>query len=156
MSKEYREYVDKEYREYLKNAEKDMKMMREEELRRKEEEYKKYIDEEMELQKKERYLAIDHLTEEVTFWAYDRGLLKNEYKYQQLAKVMEELGELSGAMLKDDEAKIKDGLGDVIVTLIILAEQLGTNIECCLNVAYNEIKNRKGKTVNGTFIKESE
>ena len=47
-----------------------------------------------------------------------------------------------------------DGIGDVLVTLIILENQLGYEVEACLDVAYNEIKNRKGETVNAAFIKE--
>ncbi|WP_244999796.1 PD-(D/E)XK nuclease family protein [Macrococcoides bohemicum] len=51
---------------------------------------------------------------------------------------------------------LKDGIGDTIVTLIILAQQHGMTIEECLQYAYDEIKGRKGKTINGTFIKESD
>jgi NTP pyrophosphatase (non-canonical NTP hydrolase) len=86
-------------------------------------------------------------------WAEERDLLNPEYKFQQLAKITEELGELNRAVLKNDLFGITDGLGDVQVTLIILAKQLGLDYNACLNVAYEEIKNRTGKTVNGTFIK---
>ena len=51
---------------------------------------------------------------------------------------------------------LKDGIGDVIVTLVILAEQQGLSLEECLQAAWDEIKDRKGKTVNGTFIKEED
>jgi NTP pyrophosphatase (non-canonical NTP hydrolase) len=66
---------------------------------------------------------------------------------------MEELGELSKAVLKNDVVEQIDGLGDVQVTLIILAAQLGLDYDKCLEAAYNEIKDRKGATVNGTFVK---
>jgi hypothetical protein len=39
--------------------------------------------------------------------------------------------------------------------LIILAAMRGLTIEQCLASAYNEIKDRKGKMVNGKFVKES-
>ncbi len=54
----------------------------------------------------------------------------------------------------ENENELKDALGDTIVTLIILAGQNGLKLEDCLEYAYNEIKNRTGKTINGTFIKD--
>ena len=92
--------------------------------------------------------------ENVLDWAEQRGLLKPENAKTQLIKVYEELGELSSAILKNHKTNQIDGLGDTLVTIIILADILGFDIEDCLQVAYNEIKNRTGKTVNGTFIKE--
>ena len=35
-----------------------------------------------------------------------------------------------------------------------IAHLEGTTLEECLNIAYNAIKNRKGKIINGKFIKE--
>jgi NTP pyrophosphatase (non-canonical NTP hydrolase) len=72
----------------------------------------------------------------------------------QMGKMVSEVGELCDAIIKDDKNGQIDGIGDVLVTLIILSNQLGYDIEDCLEVAYNEIKNRKGETINGTFIKE--
>ena len=91
---------------------------------------------------------------EVLNWANERGLLKPENKLMQMGKMVSEVGELCDAIIKDDKNGQIDGIGDVLVTLIILANQLGYDIEDCLEVAYNEIKNRKGKNINGTFIKE--
>ena len=51
---------------------------------------------------------------------------------------------------------MRDGIGDVVVTLIILAMQNDMDLYECLNQAYNEIKDRKGKNVNGVFVKESD
>ena len=51
---------------------------------------------------------------------------------------------------------LKDGIGDTVVTLIILAQQHDMTLQECLQYAYDEIKGRKGKTINGTFIKESD
>jgi len=64
------------------------------------------------------------------------------------------VGELSNAMLKDNKSEQIDALGDINVVLIILAEQLGFDLDTCLQCAYNEIKDRKGQTLNGTFIKD--
>jgi hypothetical protein len=63
-------------------------------------------------------------------------------------------GETAGALAKNNEADLKDGIGDSLVTLIILARQCGFSAKECLGEAYSVIKNRKGKTVNGVFIKE--
>ena len=91
---------------------------------------------------------------EVLRWANERGLLNPENKFMQMGKMVSEVGELCDAIIKDDKNGQIDGIGDVLVTLIILANQLGYDIEDCLEVAYTEIKNRKGETINGTFIKE--
>jgi NTP pyrophosphatase (non-canonical NTP hydrolase) len=64
------------------------------------------------------------------------------------------LGELASAMGKDDIVNIIDAIGDIQVVLIILAAQYNLDVDDCLNTAYLQIKDRKGKTVNGIFIKE--
>lgn len=92
--------------------------------------------------------------DKVVEWADNKGLIKKENSLAQMAKVTEEVGEVASALLKKDEAKLIDGIGDVMVTLIILAKQNGLSIETCLDVAWIEIKNRTGKTIDGTFIKD--
>ena len=87
-------------------------------------------------------------------WADDKGLIKYDNRHKQALKMVSEVGELCDALLKDDKPMIVDGLGDVLVTLIILAEQNVYSLESCLEAAYLEIANRTGKTVNGTFIKD--
>jgi NTP pyrophosphatase (non-canonical NTP hydrolase) len=64
------------------------------------------------------------------------------------------LGELASAMGKGDIVNIIDAIGDIQVVLIILAAQYDLDVDDCLNTAYLQIKDRKGKTVNGIFIKE--
>jgi NTP pyrophosphatase (non-canonical NTP hydrolase) len=64
------------------------------------------------------------------------------------------LGELASAMGKNDIVNIIDAIGDVQVVLIILAAQYDLDVDDCLNTAYLQIKDRKGKTINGIFIKE--
>ena len=92
--------------------------------------------------------------EEVLQWARDKDLLKPENALKQYAKTVSEIGELGDAIIKDDVEEQIDAIGDSVVTLIILANQLGFDIEDCLESAYNVIKNRLGKTINGTFIKK--
>ena len=96
----------------------------------------------------------DELILQVGNWAYDKGLVKRENAPKQMLKVMEEVGETAGALLKGNETELKDGIGDSFVTLIILAEQLGYTPQECLEAAWEEIKNRKGKTKDGVFVKD--
>jgi NTP pyrophosphatase (non-canonical NTP hydrolase) len=99
---------------------------------------------------------MEQLVKDVVKWADDKGLLKKENSSKQFLKVAEEVGEVASALAKDKPDMLKDGIGDVFVTLIILAEQNGMTAEECLQAAYNEIKNRTGKTVNGVFVKQSD
>jgi NTP pyrophosphatase (non-canonical NTP hydrolase) len=66
---------------------------------------------------------------------------------------MEEAGELAQALLKNDRPEIKDAIGDMVVVLTNLAHLENFAIEDCVESAYIEIVNRKGKMVNGTFVK---
>lgn len=95
-----------------------------------------------------------YLISKVLEWADERELLKPENSTKQLLKTMEELGEVASAEIKNDRLETIDGIGDTIVCLIIYANQKGLTLEDCLLSAYDEIKNRKGETVNGSFIKE--
>jgi NTP pyrophosphatase (non-canonical NTP hydrolase) len=99
-------------------------------------------------------MKFEELQKEVLDWAYDKNLIKPENAPKQFMKFIEESGELARSILKDDREEEIDAFGDVLVTLTILAEQRGLNLVTCLESAYNEIKNRKGKTVGGTFIKD--
>jgi NTP pyrophosphatase (non-canonical NTP hydrolase) len=98
-------------------------------------------------------MTFDSLIENVSQWASDKDILKKENAPKQLLKVLEEVGETAGALLKSKDAEIKDGIGDSFVTLIILAKQLGLEPADCLEAAWNEIKDRTGKTINGVFVK---
>jgi len=95
----------------------------------------------------------EELQELVKNWAIDKNILSPENHPKQMMKVFEELGELSGAILKSNKIEEEDAFGDVLVTLIILAEQREVNMVTELYNAYNTIKDRHGKTINGTFIK---
>lgn len=96
------------------------------------------------------------LEEKVRQWASDRGIDKPENATKQVMKAMEELGELSAGVNKLDRDKQIDSLGDLQVVLIILAKQLGIDYVGSLESAYDVIKNRTGKTVNGVFIKSED
>jgi len=87
-------------------------------------------------------------------WANERGLYDKGDPKTQALKLVEEVGETCRAILKEDKIEAIDGIGDCVVVLTNLAELLGTPIEVCINMAYNEIKDRKGKMNNGTFKKD--
>ena len=87
-------------------------------------------------------------------WSSDKGIDRFENHPKQMMKVIEELGEVNSALLKDNRAELRDGLGDTFVTLIILCDQLNEDPVACLNLAWEEIKDRKGKTVNGSFVRD--
>jgi NTP pyrophosphatase (non-canonical NTP hydrolase) len=94
------------------------------------------------------------LREQVIQWGKDKGILVPENSHKQALKMVSEVGELCDALIKNDVEGIKDGIGDTLVTIIILSEQLGYNLTECLQLAYNEIKDRKGTNKDGIFIKE--
>ena len=87
-------------------------------------------------------------------WAKERGILIPENATKQMLKLTEEVGELAGAIAKNNKTDQIDAIGDIQVVLIILSEQLGINYKEALESAYNVIRNRTGKTINGVFIKD--
>ncbi|ROY68369.1 hypothetical protein EGX24_16825 [Enterococcus gallinarum] len=91
----------------------------------------------------------------IKLWALDKNL-HNASSEKQMLKVVEEVAEIAAGMARDNMEAVKDGIGDTIVTLIILAMQQDLNIQECLNCAYDEIKGRTGQMVNGVFVKSSD
>ncbi len=87
-------------------------------------------------------------------WARERKLYEKGDSKTQYVKLQEEAGELAKALLNNNRAEIDDAIGDVVVVLTNLAHLEGLTIEDCIRNAYNVISKRKGKMVNGTFIKE--
>lgn len=98
---------------------------------------------------------MNELIANVEDWAKDKELDKEDSS-KQFLKVSEEVGEIAAALARGRELELKDAIGDVVVTLIILAMQNNMTLEECLNCAYNEIAGRKGKMVDGVFVKESD
>lgn len=97
-----------------------------------------------------------NLFQKITEWAEARNIIKGATVKDQLIKLMEETGELAKGVVRNDKDVIKDSIGDSIVVLTIMAAQVGLTVEECLISAYNEIKDRKGKLINGMFIKEGD
>ena len=92
----------------------------------------------------------------IRYWASERGLYEKGNTITQYVKLQEEAGELAKALLENDHDEINDAIGDMVVVLTNLAHIHGTDIEACIAQAYNEIKSRKGKMINGTFVKKND
>ena len=90
----------------------------------------------------------------VITWADERGIYATSSPEKQYLKAASEMGELADALAKGKISDIEDAIGDTVVCLINLSNMLGTPVPECLDRAYGEIKNRKGKMVNGVFVKE--
>lgn len=98
---------------------------------------------------------MNQLIKQVEQWSIDKNL-HNGNPDRQALKFYEEAGEVAAALTRENIEALKDGIGDAVVTLIILAQQHDFTLHECLQTAYDEIKDRKGKTINGSFIKESD
>ena len=89
----------------------------------------------------------------IRYWATERGIYEKGNSHTQYVKLQEEAGELAKALLTKNRYEIKDAIGDMVVVLTNLANLENLNIEDCIDSAYKEIANRKGKMINGTFVK---
>jgi NTP pyrophosphatase (non-canonical NTP hydrolase) len=91
--------------------------------------------------------------ENIRQWANDRGIYDKGDTKTQLVKLQEEMGELAKATLEQDHDEVVDAIGDMVVVLTNLAHLNNVNIETCIAQAYDVIAKRKGKMINGTFVK---
>lgn len=100
-------------------------------------------------------MKFQELQLKVIEWARARQIIPNSNPSAQLMKTMSELGELADATLKNHSDDVQDGVGDVLVTLILYCALYGIDPVECLGKAYNTIKDRKGHlTPEGIFVKE--
>lgn len=111
-------------------------------------------------------MKTEELIEKVQQWANDRNIIDGCPAIKQAYKTLEECGELIEAVATvnsyqywlerpADKSAIKDAIGDITVTLIIQCTMQGVDFVECLEGAYNEIKDRKGKLIDGKFVKEA-
>ena len=99
---------------------------------------------------------MNELIQNIRQWGKDRNIIGPNAKATvktQFEKLREEFTELEYTIAESNQNELIDAVGDCTVVLILLAELAGTNFETCLQAAYDEIKDRKGKMVNGTFEK---
>ena len=85
-------------------------------------------------------------------WHEDRNLIAGSTDKDQVLKLVQELGELSDSVCKEKD--MKDDLGDMLVVMINIMKRNNITIEECLQKAYDDIKDRKGRMVDGIFVKE--
>ncbi len=107
----------------------------------------------------DREMNVPELVKQVTrtiSWAAEKGIFAKGTVTAQAAKVVEEAHELQDEIDGDNRAAALVKLGDVAVTIIVLAEQLGTTVEHCLKLANDKNEKRTGKMIDGTFVKDSE
>ena len=92
------------------------------------------------------------IVENIAQWHRDRNLIDGSTDKDQYMKLIQEAGELSDNICKGKD--IRDDIGDMMVVLINIATRNKLSIEECLQIAYDDIKDRKGKMVDGKFVKE--
>lgn len=96
-----------------------------------------------------------HIEMEIVQWAEARKIIPNSTPATQLLKAVSEMGELADATIKNDRDGILDAVGDVMVCLVNYCALQDINLVSCMQVAYDQIKNRKGTLLpNGVFVKE--
>ena len=94
--------------------------------------------------------------EQIRSWARERGLYEWGDLKSQTVKLGEEYGELCRGIMKQDKNMVKDAIGDLFVVLVNASHLAGFSAEECMEQAWDEIKDRKGKMDGGTFVKENE
>lgn len=99
--------------------------------------------------------VMDNLNMKIRDWAKEKRLDVGD-PFVQLGKVVEELGELSKSIMLGDKDEQLDSVGDVYIAFYILTLRLGWNIGYCVESSIKEISDRKGITINGTFVKDSD
>jgi len=106
-------------------------------------------------QKKYSHQRTLKMFDDIRDWAKTRGLYDKGNSHTQYVKLQEEAGELAKALLDNDGIEILDAIGDIVVVLTNLAHLEGFTIEQCIESAYEEISDRTGKMINGTFVKDA-
>ena len=100
-------------------------------------------------------IDLNKLVEKVQGWFVERNLHTFDGT-AQLEKLKEEVQELLDARANNDVEEEIDAIGDITVVLIGYCMQRGFSFAKCLGSAYQVIKDRKGKVINGTFVKEAD
>jgi len=89
-------------------------------------------------------------------WHQDRNLIEGSTNKDQVLKLAQELGELSDNVCKNNHPMlIADDLGDMMVVMLNIMYRNELTIDVCLQKAYDSIKDRKGKMIDGIFVKEA-
>lgn len=94
------------------------------------------------------------LVNKIAQWHHDRNLIDGSTDKDQYMKLIQEAGELSDSICKGKD--IRDDIGDMMVVLINIMTRNNLSMEECLQVAYDDIKDRKGRMIDGIFVKEAD
>jgi NTP pyrophosphatase (non-canonical NTP hydrolase) len=127
--------------------------------------------------KRQESMKYEELSKLVIEWGESKGILDSSTALRQLDKTQEELDETREALKKlnnfdyqrdfmedlgmppeneeDILAEVKDGIGDMLVTIVLFAKMVELDTTDCLNAAYDVIKQRTGKMVDGQFVKDN-
>ena len=97
---------------------------------------------------------IKHAIQQVVSWHLARNLIHGSSDKDQVLKLIQAVGELSDSICKEQSPI--DDIGDIMVVLINIIVRNGLTVTGCLNHAYNDIKDRKGKMIDGIFVKEGD
>lgn len=101
-----------------------------------------------------KYNSINEVEELIVEWGYSKGILPDPDPRAQGLKTTEELRELADAIEADDWYEARDAIGDIFVTLVMQCGYWDLNMQECIEAAYEEIKGRTGKMVDGQFVKD--
>jgi hypothetical protein len=104
--------------------------------------------------KLEEKLEFDTLVNKVINWHQDRNLIDGSSDKDQALKLLQELGELSDSICKGGD--IKDDIGDMLVVMLNITTRNKVSLSQCLAKAWEDIKDRKGKMIDGIFVKEED
>ena len=103
---------------------------------------------------RERGATLETYIRKVSQWHKDRNLIKGSTDKDQVLKLAQELGELSDSVCKGKD--ISDDIGDMLVVMINIVERNNLTLTHCLQEAWIDIKDRKGKMIDGIFVKEQD
>tara|TARA_E500000178_G_scaffold290896_1_gene294524 strand:+ start:2959 stop:3342 length:384 start_codon:yes stop_codon:yes gene_type:complete len=98
--------------------------------------------------------TISNLISKIMKWHEDRNLIEGSTDKDQVLKLQQELGELSDSVCKQKD--MKDDLGDMMVIMLNIMRRNNLTMEECLETAYIDIKDRKGRMIDGIFVKFEE
>ena len=98
--------------------------------------------------------TLSYFIDNVVQWHHDRNLIEGSTDKDQTLKLLQELGELSDSVCKGRD--IKDDIGDMLVVMLNITTRNGVTLSECLARAWDDIKDRKGKMVDGIFVKEAD
>ena len=95
------------------------------------------------------------ITELIKKWAIENKLDKEE-ENELLTFLLPSLCKLLNNTYSKTKEEIGGAIGGVFVALTTLSLKHGIDINGCIKAAYEKIKNRKGKLVNGLFVEEGD